>query len=246
MYTISHLSNRQALIGPICDGPPLQPFRDIHLMHHCPQLSEPLLVVLAVPLYYLRVPEPMQVPNIRITAKLASGFNISQAILVYTRCQCGSPPHAWGQSVCPLECAREMRFTPTRVGTIRRHGRPDIRRFTPTRVGTISFAVVPCSNSPVHPHTRGDNLNPNPQSTSRSVIKRKSLHGHRNRSGKSWTCLFICVALTGVRLGELLALQWKYVDLKSQVLRVAHSLYKRQLVAPKTVSSARTIPMGNV
>jgi integrase len=59
-------------------------------------------------------------------------------------------------------------------------------------------------------------------------------------------CLFICVALTGLRLGELLALQWKYVDLKSRVLRVSHSLYKRQLVAPKTVTSARVIPLGDV
>ncbi len=57
-------------------------------------------------------------------------------------------------------------------------------------------------------------------------------------------CLFICVALTGPRLGELIALQWKYVDLESRRLRVAHSLYKRQLVAPKTVSSVRTIPLG--
>ncbi len=57
-------------------------------------------------------------------------------------------------------------------------------------------------------------------------------------------CVFLCVALTGLRLGELLALQWKYVDLVSKRLRVAHSLYKRQLVAPKTESSARTIALG--
>jgi integrase len=59
-------------------------------------------------------------------------------------------------------------------------------------------------------------------------------------------CLFFCVALTGLRLGELLALQWKCVDLQSRVLRVLHSLYKRQLVAPKTFSSARRIPLGDV
>lgn len=59
-----------------------------------------------------------------------------------------------------------------------------------------------------------------------------------------YQCLFFCVALTGLRLGELIALQWKYVDLESRRLRVAHSLYRRQLVAPKTVSSARTIPLG--
>jgi integrase len=59
-------------------------------------------------------------------------------------------------------------------------------------------------------------------------------------------CLFICVALTGLRLGELIALQWKYVDLEAKTLRVAHSLWKKQLVSPKTVSSARPIPLGTV
>jgi len=59
-------------------------------------------------------------------------------------------------------------------------------------------------------------------------------------------CLFICVALTGVRLGELLALQWKYVDLQSRTMRIAHSLWKKQLVAPKTATSARVIALGNV
>lgn len=59
-------------------------------------------------------------------------------------------------------------------------------------------------------------------------------------------CLFLCVALTGLRLGELLALQWKQVDLKSKTLSVTHSLWKKQLVTPKTVSSARCIPLGEV
>jgi integrase len=57
-------------------------------------------------------------------------------------------------------------------------------------------------------------------------------------------CLFICVALTGLRLGELIALQWKFLDLDSRKLRVVHSLYKRQLVAPKSASSVRTIALG--
>jgi integrase len=47
-------------------------------------------------------------------------------------------------------------------------------------------------------------------------------------------------------LGELLALQWKYVDFQSRLLKVAHSLWKKQLVAPKTVASVRTIPLGSV
>lgn len=58
-------------------------------------------------------------------------------------------------------------------------------------------------------------------------------------------CLFTCVALTALRLGELLALQWKSVDMHSKRLRVAHSLWNRQLVLPKTAASKRSIPLGN-
>ena len=51
----------------------------------------------------------------------------------------GSPPHAWGQSPCRSTCQNLIRFTPTRVGTI---------KMTSPRVAPNS----------VHPHTRGDNL----------------------------------------------------------------------------------------
>ena len=54
------------------------------------------------------------------------------------------------------------------------------------------------------------------------------------------------MALTGLRLGELLALQWKCVDLQSKTLRVAHSLWKGKLVSPKTAASARQIAVGEV
>ena len=54
------------------------------------------------------------------------------------------------------------------------------------------------------------------------------------------------MALTGLRLGELLALQWKCVDLQSKTLRVAHSLWNGRLGSPKTESSARQIALGEV
>ncbi len=49
----------------------------------------------------------------------------------------GSPPRAWGRYDAPVKFLVGLRFTPTRVGTIRR--------------------LRPCSApSPVHPHARGD------------------------------------------------------------------------------------------
>jgi integrase len=56
---------------------------------------------------------------------------------------------------------------------------------------------------------------------------------------------FCCAGLTGPRLGELLGLQWKHIDLKSRKLRIEQSLWNGQLVAPKTQGSVRTIYFGD-
>jgi integrase len=57
---------------------------------------------------------------------------------------------------------------------------------------------------------------------------------------------FCCAGLTGPRLGELLGLQWKHIDLKSRKLRIEQSLWHGKIVPPKTVGSVRTIYFGNV
>lgn len=58
--------------------------------------------------------------------------------------------------------------------------------------------------------------------------------------------LFLCVALTGLRVGELLALRWQDVDLDGSQLSVSHSLWRGQLVSPKTEDSARSIHLPAV
>jgi integrase len=58
--------------------------------------------------------------------------------------------------------------------------------------------------------------------------------------------LFVCAALTGLRLGELLGLQWKHIDFAGAKLRIEQSLWNGQLVSPKTKGSIRTIPFGEV
>jgi Phage integrase family/Putative transposase len=54
-----------------------------------------------------------------------------------------------------------------------------------------------------------------------------------------------CAALTGARLGELLGLQWKHIDLHNRKLRIEQSLWHGNLVPPKTAGSVRTIYFGN-
>ena len=62
---------------------------------------------------------------------------------------------------------------------------------------------------------------------------------------KNYRTLFVTVAFSGVRLGELLALQWRQVDFEQRTLRIEQSLWHGQLVPPKTRDSKRTIPFGD-
>ena len=52
------------------------------------------------------------------------------------------------------------------------------------------------------------------------------------------------LVLTGVRIGELLALRWRNVDLKSGVLHVKETIYDGHFDEPKSKSSHRVIPLG--
>ena len=61
----------------------------------------------------------------------------------------GSPPRAWGQYVMPVVVGRQIRFTPTGVGTIESSSNPP-------------------QSSAVHPHGRGDNDNNN--NTERRIV----------------------------------------------------------------------------
>lgn len=58
--------------------------------------------------------------------------------------------------------------------------------------------------------------------------------------------LFVCAALTGARLGELLGLQWKHVHLESRKLRIERSLWHDQLILPKTEGSAGALLFDDV
>jgi integrase len=54
----------------------------------------------------------------------------------------------------------------------------------------------------------------------------------------------LLLALTGLRVGELLALRWGNVDTQARVLRVCETVYEGHFDRPKTKRSLRTIPLG--
>lgn len=61
-----------------------------------------------------------------------------------------------------------------------------------------------------------------------------------------YRALFVCIALTGLRLGELLGLQWRSVFLQERRFEVRQSLWNGELVTPKTKGSTRVIHFGPV
>jgi len=52
------------------------------------------------------------------------------------------------------------------------------------------------------------------------------------------------IAATGLRIGELLGLRWRAVDLTNGTLAVRESVFEGQFQLPKTQKARRTIPLG--
>jgi len=67
-----------------------------------------------------------------------------------------------------------------------------------------------------------------------------------NSAPPIFRALFVLVALTGARIGEILALQWKHIDFQNRTIRIEQSLWNGRLVPPKTKDSVRIIQFGNL
>jgi integrase len=57
--------------------------------------------------------------------------------------------------------------------------------------------------------------------------------------------MFLVGVLTGLRVGEILALRWKDIDFRSSEIRVEQAYYRGLIGTPKTKGSRRTLPMPN-
>lgn len=56
--------------------------------------------------------------------------------------------------------------------------------------------------------------------------------------------LVVLLMLTGLRIGELLALRWRHVDLAIGLIRVEETVYEGHFDEPKSRHSVRLIPLG--
>jgi integrase len=72
-------------------------------------------------------------------------------------------------------------------------------------------------------------------------VQVRNLAALLNEPARSITLLLV---LTGLRVGELLAIRWGSIDLNARMLRVCETVYDGHFDQPKTKRSARTIPIG--
>ena len=56
--------------------------------------------------------------------------------------------------------------------------------------------------------------------------------------------LVILLVVTGLRIGELLALRWRHVDFEAALLRVEETVYDGHFDEPKSRHSVRLVPLG--
>jgi integrase len=89
--------------------------------------------------------------------------------------------------------------------------------------------------------TRLPRRGPQPEKTVLSPEQLYSLLQGLPEPSKSLVWLLV---LTGLRIGELLALRWQDVDLNAGLLRVRRTLYEGRFDEPKTRSSNRTVPLS--
>jgi len=87
---------------------------------------------------------------------------------------------------------------------------------------------------------------PQIERTEKPVLTAEEIKKVIEAAGENYRPLLLCVAMTGLRLGELLALRWLNVDFEQSRMTITHSLWRGRLVAPKTAGSRRVLHLPAV
>ena len=112
-------------------------------------------------------------------------------------------------------------------------------------LSTVLDSAVEYECLSVNP-ARGVKFPPQTPRTEPKVLTANDLNGLLQHLGEPYWTMVALSAVTGVRIGELLALRWRAVDFQSRTLRIAESVFQGKFQAPKSEKSVRTIPIGPV
>lgn len=82
---------------------------------------------------------------------------------------------------------------------------------------------------------------PRPIQAEKPVLQPEEIRAVLQNVEGQYRTLFVCLALTGLRAGELFALRWSNVDLTNRRLMVTHSIWRGELGETKTKGSNRTL-----
>ena len=89
-------------------------------------------------------------------------------------------------------------------------------------------------------------VDPNAQSSKAKALTVDEVRKLLQHTPTDYWTMFSVAIWTGLRIGELLAMQWKYLDLDAATYRVERTLAQKQkLTTPKTKSSRNTIQLSS-
>jgi integrase len=102
-------------------------------------------------------------------------------------------------------------------------------------------ATNPCDGAELPPLPEGDEIRFLTQPELRKLIE----HARRGMYQEIDQALYLVAAMTGLRLGELLALRWLDVDWVAGVVRVRRNYVRGRYGTPKSRRSSRAVPMAD-
>jgi integrase len=85
---------------------------------------------------------------------------------------------------------------------------------------------------------------PQPPPKERRVLAGDEIQRLLEQLEEPFKTMAILVLLTGLRIGEVLAICWGSVDLLTGSIRISQSLFKGRFQQPKSARSLRTMPVG--
>ena len=91
---------------------------------------------------------------------------------------------------------------------------------------------------------RGVRFPPRPMRRGPAVLQAEAFSALLSHLTEPVSTMVMLVAVTGLRVGELLALRWQAIDVQAGTLRVQESVTRGQFQTPKTEQGIRTIPLG--